>query len=423
MRKSALYLLAALFLLVISACSNDPGTKITVSFDDVGGQAAFPTAVAYQIGDGEWSNLSPDSEGGYTFYVPSGETRYGVAVRCNGLLGSSSQFGAVYQLTTAESASPTLPCPGTSAIATITGTADVSALASSASFAVYSNTASKMYDMKTKGEYRINVPENEKASVVLLAYDDSFSHGFFDLIGGRVFHDINATGVTSEDLTLKATDTIGKKLLGPFELPPGFTYGGYSASLLTAGGAWAFGLGRGDNTGGVFKTIEGTRSGDFYALIASAPDGARSLNWQLLVDATEVKNATAKLTMVPFPSGYSVTAASRPVFALDGSNDGLDFHALTITSSRIYWQYMFSKGWQGDLASYQPPDLDGLIGFEGSTPRSGEQLTWYLTSCRGDADPGDYFEAVHSMATSELMTALVPGELQSAEVTGTITVP
>jgi len=137
----------------------------------------------------------------------------------------------------------------------------------------------------------------------------------------------------------------------------------------------------------------GTQNDDYYVISADARDGDRGLGWLKVVSAGEIGDVAASMIMTPFPSGYSVTPDARPSFTFDGSNENLDLHHLTTFCEGSIWQYMISSGWRGSATSYRLPDLESLIGFSGSTPRSGEDLRWLMISARGEADPGAYFEA------------------------------
>jgi len=426
MKKATICVMTALVLMALSACSNNQSAaaEITVSFNGLSGQPVSPTAVAYQVGDGEWVNLWPDDQGRYSFTVPAGETRYGVAVRCSGFVGAAFQNGVIYQLTTEESTSPRLSCFDFGVFAQMSGTADVSAVAGSVSMKVVGNYSSHPRG-GTSNNYLIIVPESTRASAALLAYKSSFSYNFLNLVGGRVFHDINARGSFSRDLSLQVGDAISVKQLGAISLPAGFSSASYGVGLFAAGGAVipVGDLSDGNQLGGSFATLAGTQSDDYYVISADTHSGDSGLGWLLVVSASEVDDVTASFNMIPFPSGYSVIPDPRPTFAFDGSNENLDLHYLITFCGGGIWQYMISSGWQGGATSYRLPDLESLIGFSGSTPRSGESFGWLLASARGEADPGVYFEASHFLLEEDIMVPLVPGLLESASVEGKFVVP
>jgi len=111
--------------LLAARLTQNPGTKVTVHLGDVTGQTALPLAVAAAIGDGEWKRVLPDADGAYAFYVPEGETRYAVAVRCGGVLPLGA-FACVtsYYLTINLTTEPLLGCATLGAIGVLKGTAD-----------------------------------------------------------------------------------------------------------------------------------------------------------------------------------------------------------------------------------------------------------------------------------------------------------
>jgi len=221
---------------MLAACGGNPETKVTVSFNDLSGQSVAPVAVAYQIGDGKWVNLWPDDRGGYSFSIPAGETRYGVAVRCSGFIEAALQSGAVYQLTTDESTSPRLPCMDFGLFSQMSGLTDVSAIPGSSSPSVLGYIGFDAHNSTSTG-YSVMLPESTSAAAALLAYDDILVQNYSNLIGGRVFHGINARGSFSRDLSLQAGDTITVRQLGPFTLPAGFGSSHYGVGLFAAGGA------------------------------------------------------------------------------------------------------------------------------------------------------------------------------------------
>ena len=428
MKHKWILLTAFGLIFLLAACGGNQGTRVTLAFDDVLGKPAYPAAVAYQTGDGEWANLWPNDEGEYVFYVPPGEERYGVAVVCGILFDSSFNSGSVYQLTTNDTTEPLLPCPGFSApIAYMSGQGDVSALAGGASFIVYGAYDEDDSPNSNKDDFDdLMMVEGEAASAVLLAYDTTHTSDPDHLIGGRVFHGINASGVFDHDLTLSSSDAVREHHVNSFTIPAGWSNSSYKVGLYAAGGATAFEgqLGRGDAAGGSFYSLPGSAAGDLYAISADANGSSnRSVGYLALVDATEIGDVSPALNMTPLPDTYTVTAAARPSFPLDAANSNLDLHYIMILNLPSAWFYMISERWRGDSSSYQPPDLESLAGFAGTTPRKNEELRWFYASARTSSGSKAYFESGHVLFGQMVVLPRVPGTLQSASINGSLTVP
>jgi len=413
---------------LLAACGGNQGTRVTLAFDDVFGEPAYPVAVAYQTGDGKWANLWPNDQGEYVFYVPPGEERYGVAVACGVFFGSSFNSGSVYQLTISDTTEPLLPCPRFSApIASMSGRGDVSALAGSASFIIYGAYDDDDDHNSSHEDFGgLTVLEGEAVSAILLAYDAVHTNDPGHLIGGRVFHDINASGVFNHDLALSATDTVSVHQVNHFSVPAGWTNSSYKVGLYAAGGATTNegSLGQGNATGGSFYSLPGSGNGDLYVINADASGASdRSVGYLAFIDASEISDVSPTLNMTPLPATYAVTAAARPSFPLDSVNSNLDLHYIMIFNPPGVWYYIVSESWRGERASYRLPDLDKLAGFAGTTPRKGEKLLWFYASARTNVGSKPYFESKHVLFGNEVMMPLVPGSLETASIKGQITIP
>ncbi|WP_457630672.1 hypothetical protein, partial [Oceanithermus sp.] len=346
MRKVT-FLLAVLVLL-LAACSGNRGTEVTVRAENSFGQPDPILAVAYQVGDGDWQRAWPDQEGVYRFYVPAGEDRYGVTVRCGDFIGLGAFGSAVtYMLTTADTTEPLLACPTVGRFATVKGHADASALAGAHEVGVYSNFTGTTSG-GTAFDYTIMVPEGE-TDLVVIAHD-GVSTDPDHLVGGKVFRGVEAVGVTNRDLSLSATDTVTSNAFHAFTVPAGWS-GSYQVSLITSGGGALSGdsLGRGSEAGGAYRLLKGLTATDTLIVTAGADNGAdRSVGVLRYVPADGAGEIEVDLRMTPFPSGYAVDAAALPTFELNNPSSDLDGYFLYAYWEVVFWSHMISDSWIED---------------------------------------------------------------------------
>ena len=412
-------LLGGLLLVVLlAACGGNPGTKIVVRADNIAGQVVRPLAVAFQVENSEWTQVWPDKNGNYSFYVPSGKKRYGVAVKCPGMLAMGDWgAGSAYFLTTDESTNPLLPCDTLGALATAQGNADVSAVAGAAGFEVEAPMGSSS-NGSTHYHYEVDLSEGPSRDLVLLAFNNSHTFDAGTLIAGRVFRGVNAVGAVNKDLQLAAGDTVTDHNFAAFSVPAGWT-GGYRVSLVTAGGALVDEdmIGRGSNGGGSYHAIRGVGGADFYLARASAENGGRSVARMSLIPGDSATDISLAPSIDPFPSGYAPAAAAFPSFALNHPGGDLDgYYFLTFWPYTI-WTYTLSKGWIAGQASFAAPDLTGLVGFEGDYPRSGENYMWYAAAFKTSASMQDFLETSHFFFDEEIGLPRIPGMVLDVALT------
>ncbi len=392
--------LAPLFILalLLAACGGNPGTKVTVRADDISGQSMRPQAVAFQAGNGEWTRVWPDKNGDYTFYVPAGEKRYGVAVKCSGMmLMGAFGSGATYFLTTDESTSPLLPCFSVGPLAQVEGTANVAAVAGAAGLDVEASMGSNDSGT-TNMSYDVDVAEGANRDLVLLAFNNSSTKDSSTLIAGRIFRGVNAVGVVDKDLALAAGDTVTDHNFAAFTVPAGWS-GSYDVSLYTAGGVAVDHeiLGDGNASGGTYHALPGTSADDIYWAEADASSGSdnRSITRARLIPGDAAGDISLAPTIDPLPSGYAPTTAVFPSFPLshpDGDLSGYEF--MTFWPYTI-WTYTLSKGWIAGQTQFTVPDLTGLVGFEDAYPRKGEKYKWFASAFKASVSMQSFLEAGH----------------------------
>ena len=421
--------LAPLFILVLllAACGGNPGTKVTVRADDISGQSMRPQAVAFQAGNGEWTRVWPGKNGDYTFYVPAGEKRYGVAVKCSGMLADGAfGSGATYFLTTDESTEPQLPCFSVGSIAQVKGTANVAAVATAAGLRVEASLGSSSQS-GTSMNYSVQSAEGSDRDLVLLAFSSGTTMDSSTLIGGRIFRGVNAVGVVDKDLTLAAGDTVSDHNFAAFTVPAGWS-GHYDVSLYTAGGAVVDHkrLGDGNASGGTYHALPGTSAGDLYWAEANASSGSdnRSITRARLIPGDAAGDISLAPTIDPLPSSYAPTTAVFPSFPLshpDGDLSGYEF--MTFWPYTI-WTYTLSKGWIAGQTQFTVPDLTGLVGFEDAYPRKGEGYSWFASAFKASVSMQSYLEAGHLFFDIGFGLPRLPGmTIDAALTSGDFTTP
>ncbi len=421
--------LAPLFILalLLAACGGNPGTKVTVRADGLWGQAARPQAVAFQAGDGEWTRVWPDKNGDYTFYVPAGEKRYGVAVKCSGMLPMGAfGSGVTYFLTTDESTAPLLPCFSLGPMAEVKGTANVAAVAGAAGLDVEASLSSDDSGT-TSMSYEVEVAEGADRDLALLAFNNGSTMDSSTLIGGRIFRGVNAVGVVDKDLTLAAGDKVINHDFAAFSVPAGWS-GHYDVSLYTAGGVMVDSemLGKGSNSGGAYHTLPGSGADDLYWADATATSGSdnRSVTQARLIPGDTVGDISLAPAIDPFPSGYAPTAAAFPSFSLSHPDGDLSGYMFVTFWPYTIWSYTLSKGWIAGRTQFTVPDLTGLVGFEDVFPRKGEEYKWFASAFKASVSMQSYLEAGHLFFDFGFGLPRLPGMTIDAALTqGDFTTP
>ncbi|WP_293173587.1 hypothetical protein [Oceanithermus sp.] len=410
---------------LLAAClTQNPGTKVTVHLDDVTGQTALPLAVAAAVGDSEWKRVLPDADGAYAFYVPEGETRYAVAVRCGGTLPLGAfAFVTSYYLTTDLTTEPLLGCATLGTVGVLEGTADVSQIAVAQSLRVFGALNSDAV-IAPSGSYNVYVAQRSDASAVLLAYDDT-NQSPLQLAGGRVFQNLGAAGVIQKDLSLEPGDTIVGHTLDAFTVPSGWS-GSYKAGFYGAGGALVpLGtLGVGNQAGDSFFSFGGGVEGDVFVVTADANDGAaRSLGQLFLMGPDAVGDLQPNLAFDPFDDTYSVDPATFPTFSLDHPNHP-EGYLLMVSWPYTFSQHLVSSDWLGNRTAFTVPDLTNLWGFEDIAPATGEEVDWFLVAFTPSVEMGRFTSSPHYFQDYLLPIPRIAGmKVDSAMVEGSFAAP
>ncbi len=264
MKKALFRLLPVLLLLAIPACGGNPGTKVTFSAENYDGSNAFIAAAAYQTGNGEWQPLGPGKNGGFSFYVPAGEKRYGIAIRCEDMLALvNHSVGSVYLLTTDESTAPRLSYTAFGEAARVSGKLVTSGVTGAArSRAISAMESDDGGSNATAINYELDVPAGERAEIVVGAYDSSGKG-----VAARIIRGSGARGeVKLADISLNDADKLIAYSYNAFGVPSGWG-DRYRLRLHSAGGAMIVDrhlFGYGGESGGPVRDLTGTREGDLY---------------------------------------------------------------------------------------------------------------------------------------------------------------
>ena len=412
--------LGSLFLLaLLAACGGKPGTKVTVHPQNYAGDPQEPVAVAYQVADGDWQWLQPDKDGTYSFYVPSGKKRYGVAVNCGGYFGLANiGSGVVLQLTTEESTEPAAACLTFGPFVEVEGQYDVSGVTGASGTVVRGDLGGDDAS-NTTGNYDLILAYGSGRDLLLLATDVG-GHA----LAGKVYRSLDATQPFTQDVSLTNADApTGTRSVSAFSVPGGWS-GGFGVNLLSAGGAMTTGdeLGEGSPAGGSYAVLQGLTADDLYLVSADANSGDRRVMQLHLLSGSALADVGPSL-MDPWPGGYSVTASDLPTFALDHPDAGVQLYLIATVTPMQIWSRTVSKGWLAGAARYTLPDLTGVRGFEGSTGLSGEDMEWYVLAIKSNLGVGDYVGAPQAMMAIYNFPRRAGAVINAAEVDGAFTIP
>lgn len=346
-------LLTALTLL-LAACGGGtppPPSSVTLTVEDP--MNSF-NAAAYQVGTGSWQPLTMTGTTTKTgTFSLSGQTKYGVAVRC------SSLEVMVIQATANELANPKIKCSSSSASTvpfTVNVSVDSSLYASGDSVCVNgtgclpaANNVSISLNLK---------PGNQDLLLTLQ------SSGGIKV--AKVLKNVNVSSSGSTTASLAPSDQLSPVSL-TLPTPPS----GYSP----ISGAPVFYVSAGGTTGMVnasltsYRPVSGFGSGDRYAALVTSMAANAS------VSSIQLFSSGAPTLTLPTPwaaGSLSVTQAAHPSMSGLSRNDP-DLRAYNLylqIAGQIYYTATVSKGWLGIGNSYTLPDLSAtnLLGY---TPPSG----------------------------------------------------
>ncbi len=419
--RNRLGLLAVMLLTAwLAGCGGGPGTKVTVHVQTGRGAQAFPLAVAYRIADGEWEWLPPDKKASYGFYVPTGQKRYGVAVRC-AIMGMMSLPTPVrvYELTTDDATDPVVLCPNGAPRPPRVGVAvhgDVSAVTGAQTFSAVSEIDRDHSSSNQEDVEPVMIKEPSR-DLLLLAYStNAFPYGPADLLAARVFRGIEPEEGLELSLSLTDADAVGAAQVEPVTLPAGWPAGDYQVALQTQGGRFDNYyelLGRGTTGGGTYRTVSGLTADDFYVFHADAqvsdPGGTRrSLAYSHWVPAAGAGDLEAGLPAAFAESYAPDLGGERASFGLSYPEAGsaVAFSFSVTSNDHVTTKAWVSPAWLAGAASYTMPDLTGVPGFSNAVTRSSEVALWKACAIQSSSQLGDLLARPHE---EDLSPTVHPG--------------
>lgn len=412
----------SLFLLALLVACNtsSPGTKVTVHPLNYTGQPQEPIAVAYQIEDGAWQRLLPDQDGAYSFYVPSGKKRYGVAVNCGGFFGLANLgSGAVLQLSTDEATEPAAGCLTMGPFVEVDGSFDTTGVTGVTRTVVYGDYGGHSSG-STTGSYQVELAYGSARDLLVLATDSSYN-----VLAGKIYRNLDATQPFGLDVNLTDADAPTEShSVSAFAVPSGWN-GHFGVNLLTAGGAMTNDneLGDGDETGGSYAVLPNLSADELYLVIAYASDsGGREVSQLHQLSGTALTDVAPSL-MDPWPGGYSVAPSDLPTFALDHPDASVQLYQVFTITPYQFWTHTVSKGWLAGASSYTLPDLTSVRGFEGSKGLSGEDMSWYVLAAKSNLSVGEYVGVPQAMSQFLSFPRHAGAVINTASLRGDFTIP
>lgn len=348
--------LASALTLFLAACGGGtppPPSSITLTVEDPMGSF---DAAAYQLGSGSWQSLSMSGTSTKTgTFSLGGQTKYGVAVRCSGLVVK------VIQATASELPNPKLEC-SSSAPATVSFTVNVnvdsSLIASGDQVCVNDFGCSPA---ATSVLVTVNTATGNRDFLVTL----KASGGSVKV--AKVLRGVNVVSGGNATVSLSASDQLPPVSL-TLPTPPA----GYAPVM----GALTFYLSSSNTGGGTvnasltsYRPVSGFGGGDRYAtLIQTSKTNASLLSIQVF------GSGSPNLTLpAPWPSGsVSVSQTAHPsVSGLSRNDNGLQGYRIYLQiPAQIYYTASLTKNWLGSATNYTLPDLSAssLLGY---TPPAG----------------------------------------------------
>jgi len=411
MRRAWWALGIALALGALVACGPQEGPEVTVRLVSPIGEGSPATAtVVYQVGDGEWRLAVPVEYGVYTFRLPPGEKRYGVAVNCISSFGLLATLGwaNVYFLTVDEADEIKVACLNLSDL-TFTSV-EVKAHAAPGDTGYnrawyYGVLGGSQKDFPNTAGLALEAKPDR--DLLIVAYSDSTSKWQPQYIERIKFvRDLDASSppVAAKDYELSTADTPTTAHVGAFT-PPSWADGGsfFGVGFVSKQGIVVPhssddpdenpALGTGDETGGDYVKVPDTQPGDVYYAEASAWDASHTYytsHVQVLEhDGPDLTFALPQTKFDPI-----VVEAALPTFqGLDYPDPALAAYAFSYNFPDFHEMVVVSKGWLGSDTRFTLPDLTSAPDFRGTKPLKGEHVVWramaVMTGDLGELLAGD----------------------------------
>jgi len=379
--------------LALAACSPQApqGTQITVRLHSALGEGGPAVAnVVYQIGDGPWKLARQVKYGLYTFNVPPGETRYGVAADC--IPPFFHPFGThgsayVYQLTTSETTELTIPCLHPADLSITQAQAirverDPGDPENYPSVRVYSSLESKSTSLDS--EVALLFEAKPDRELLIVAYEGSRIRRI------RFVRNLDASNPpvcprTEPCIyTLSSDDAPAYGRVNAFSKPNWATDAGFFMGFASRQGILInpmnfFPLGQGNEAGGEYALVPGAGAGELYLAEAHAESGVHSVRHLVLLGPEGGDPSFA----LPERFDPEIVPTALPTFTgLNYTNlQKIGYRFITFVpapslSGGFLALVFVSNGWLGNADRYTLPDLSSAPGFRGTKPLSGERVLW-----------------------------------------------
>lgn len=378
MRKISLLGLAVLVLLGVAGCGGGtppPPNSITLTVVDA---QNVGYAAAYQVGSGSWATFPFSNTHIYTFSL-SGNSDYGVAVRCNPVVPGNPPEVHVIQATNAELANPKVTCssPNPSTV-NYTLTVDVTNVPGIANgdLVVVSGqgfqSAGVVAQSGSNYTASVNLTAQAGSQDLVLAVLEQPTGNPFHFRAAKVLRNVNISNAGSSSYAFTSGDVLATANIS-VTLPTGFTptYGQTQVFYLSLDDkGWGV---VGGGSGGVavnvpYRQVSGFSSGDRYVAMAIAGNGSNVLEQ---FKGSAGGNISLALPN-PWPaSSLHVTREAHPmVSGLGYADPNLKAYAIGLEDSTLIYRATLSKGWLGNTTSYLVPDLSAQLGYTPFAPMS-----------------------------------------------------
>ncbi|MCX7802465.1 MAG: peptidase S8 and S53 subtilisin kexin sedolisin [Meiothermus ruber] len=353
-----------LLVTLLAACgggggsgSTPPPSSITLTVEDPLGSF---NAAAYQVGSGSWQALNMTGTTTKTAsFSLNGQSKYGVAVRCSGLVVK------VIQATASELPNPKLECSSSSSTPstvafTVNVSIDAGLLASGDRVCVNSTNCQSASNT-------VSIPLNLEAGTrdLLIALADSSNM----VKVAKVVKGVNVSSGGSTNVSLAASDQLNPV---SFTLPtPPSGYSSFPAAPIFYASASNTGGGGVNASPTSYRPVSGFGSGDRYValLMASASSGE--------LQSFQFFTGTPSLAFpAPWNAGsLGVNQTAHP--SLSGlsrsDNDLRGYQIYLQLTAQLYYTAIIGKSWLGSATTYTLPDLSApsLLGYTAPSSGSG----------------------------------------------------
>jgi hypothetical protein len=369
-------------VLLVTVVPVSQGGLVGVDIFDLSGNRQNPLAAAIQVGNGNWTPVTPLSLGRIEYDVPAGESRVGVMIRCSMDLVRSLHF------TLTEADNVRVECDNNSDPKVNIGVAwtGVDALfMGAASYSVTVHGASGTIGSGSGANGGTTIP-NQPAVL-----SDLLVAGRADgiVVGVRLMRDVTLQNGMTYSFPFEAADRGAAATVDPFTVPGGYS-GGFVA--LLASPRAIVDLGFGTNAGGVYYTAPSSLSGVQYlgggfATVA----GSQIAHFQARAEAMTLS------FNLPDPWDSFTPPTLRTFNGLDSSDPDLANYNFSLVrtspSPSIGWGGIVTPGWLGASTSYTVPDPSGLSGFEDFVFNTGDMVNYAVERVRSSLPLNETLDA------------------------------